>query len=202
MNQECMWGCACECRMCVCVHHRERKRRDWNLTPLSPASGQQEKQIGWVRMCVLLLKRLICSTHQPSMPCIQPELNLHTTSALFNLLPTCMLLTGCDKNCQNSCHHRNIFANLWQMFTCAAIAPECTVDAPLWGALQQTSNSPLRPSSRVLSLNLSPWRWAQLLCVSCCCAYTAAQSSRGRHSWHCHTSRTTRGTTLTHPLVQ
>lgn len=76
------------------------------------------------------------------------------------------------------------------------------VDAPLRRALQQTGNFPSHPHSRVPSLNLSPWRWAQLVCVSCCSAYTAAHSSRGRHSWHSHTSNAIWSTSLNNPLQQ
>lgn len=153
LNQEWLWGCACECSIhvsvCECVHQRERKRRDWNSTPLSLASGQQKKRMGWVRMCGLLLNLPFCpSTHQPSMPCIQPELDLHTTSAFFTLLSTCMLLTDRDK-AQNTHQTTRTAAiidmNMWKKLIRAVIKLECTADAPLWRALQQTGNFPLYP---------------------------------------------------------
>lgn len=99
----CLWVCTSE-------RERERQRRDWNLTPLSLASGQQEKRMGWVRICCWSC----CSVfpYNPSLNYTQPQ-----------LFSPCCCLHACywltvtkhtnhppppTSNCQNSCHHRSL----------------------------------------------------------------------------------------------
>lgn len=94
-------SCLCYCGMwmlCVCTSQKEKSLKlDPTITWFQASSGGENPQktwMGWVRMCSLLLKLLLCpSTIKPSMPCIQAEPNLHTTSALLLFTRTLLNVT-------------------------------------------------------------------------------------------------------------
>lgn len=151
-------------------------------------------------MYVFAAEAAILLLHTPTQNALHTQPEPHTTSAPSHpatphacYRPT---VTKTHKkhntsNCQNSCRHGYKYITGLHM-RCHGTTVYCR--CPPLGALQQTGIFPLRPRSRVLSFNLSPWRCAQLLCVSCCSAHTAAHSSsRGRHGCHCRTSYAVRG---------
>lgn len=185
-----------ECGCCVSAHHK--KRRAWNLTPLSPGSkqaagGKTHKKHGWAEsecvvccwscFCVLPPSNPACPAYKLSLTCTQHQ-HFCCSHARYWMW-------------HKHTHHGVSTAAIEDInpkpCTCAVVEPQCVIDATLlegFAANWQFSIASFFTCSVIQPVTM------EMSCVSCWSAYTAAYSSRGEHRWLCHTSHAIRSTPL------
>lgn len=185
-----------ECGCCASAHHK--KRRAWNLTPLSPGSkqaarGKTHKKHGWAEseyvvccwscFCVLPPSNPACPAYKLSLTCIQHQHFCCSHAHYWTW----------HKHAHHGVSTAAIEDTNPKPCTCAVVEPQRAIDATLlegFAANWQFSIASLFTCSVTQPVTM------EMSCVSCWSAYTAAYSSRGEHSWLRHTSHAIRSTPL------